>query len=102
MPVRRHTDPIQVELIWDAIRSANAARQTPDLTRITKYIQTVGNYSPTLIEGFVKNALKDKLILTTGKKQEGGIPSYKIVDQELGLAQRTGVFEMASTLRLFG
>nr|CAI5837498.1 unnamed protein product [Callosobruchus analis] len=62
MPVRRHTDPIQVKLIWDAIRSSNAACQIPDLARITKYIQTIGNYSPTLIESFVKNALKDKLI----------------------------------------
>nr|CAH7754918.1 unnamed protein product [Callosobruchus chinensis] len=83
MPVRRHTDPIQVKLIWDAIRSSNAARQIPDLARITKYIQTIGNYSPTLIESFLKNALKDKLIVTNGKKQEGAVSSYKIVDQEL-------------------
>ena len=63
MPIRRHSDPINVKRIWDAIRAANQARQVADVPRITKYLQNIDDCTQTQAELYIKQTLKDKLIV---------------------------------------
>lgn len=60
MTIRRQTDPINLKRIWNAIRTANQQKLSPDLTRISKYLQI--DYTPAQVELYIKQALADKLI----------------------------------------
>lgn len=59
MPIRRNCDPIYVQRIWDAIRQLKVA----DSQKIGKYLQNTTNCSPAEADLFIKQALKDKLIV---------------------------------------
>lgn len=63
MPVRRAADPISVQHIWDAIRSASNQRQTADLSRIVKYLQRVDNCTQTQAELYLQQTLDDGLVM---------------------------------------
>lgn len=76
MTIRRQTDPINLKRIWNAIRTANQQKLSPDLTRISKYLQI--DYTPAQVELYIKQALADKLIAPT----KGTYQSYKIPLQE--------------------
>ncbi|CAG9853703.1 unnamed protein product [Phyllotreta striolata] len=80
MTVRRHTDPINIKRIWNAIRQANHQKVSPDLARITKYLQSIFNYSPTQVELHLKQALDDKLIAPV--KSTNPNQTYKVPLQD--------------------
>lgn len=63
MPVRRAADPISVQHVWDAIRSANFQRQMADLPRIVKYLQKVDKCSQAQAQLYVQQTIQDGLIL---------------------------------------
>lgn len=59
MPIRRNCDPIYIQRIWDAIKQFKGA----DTQKIAKYVQNVTFCSPVQAETYIKQALKDKLIM---------------------------------------
>lgn len=63
MPVRRTADPISVQHVWDAIRFANCQRQMADIPRILKYLMKIDSCTAAQAELYVKQTLKDGLIL---------------------------------------
>lgn len=63
MPVRRAADPISVQHVWDAIRFSNCQRQMADLPRILKYLMKLGSCTAAEAELYVKQTLKDGLIV---------------------------------------
>lgn len=63
MPIRRHSDPINVKRIWDSIRSTTQAHQVADISKISKYLQQVDDCTPAQAELYIKQTLKDKLIM---------------------------------------
>lgn len=83
MPIRRHSDPINVKRIWDAIRSANQARQVADIPKISKYLQNIEDCTAAQAELYIKQTLKDKLITTIRKNTDYAHQSFKIVQQDL-------------------
>ncbi|KAJ8939177.1 hypothetical protein NQ318_017074 [Aromia moschata] len=83
MSVRRYSDPINVKRIWDAIRSANQARQVADIVRITKFLQNADDCTPAQAELYIKQTLKDKLIVPSKRNSDGTHQSYKIIQQDL-------------------
>uniref|UniRef100_A0A6P7GDG9 Zinc finger MYND domain-containing protein 11 n=1 Tax=Diabrotica virgifera virgifera TaxID=50390 RepID=A0A6P7GDG9_DIAVI len=81
MTTRRQTDPIQVVRIWDAIRTANHQRISADVTKITKYLQTLeSDYTSEKVDLYLKQALNDKLICPVKKGEPNN--TYKIPMQE--------------------
>ncbi|KAJ8913563.1 hypothetical protein NQ315_017114 [Exocentrus adspersus] len=83
MPIRRHSDPINVKRIWDAIRYANQSRQVADIPKISKYLQSVDGCTPAQAELYIKQTLKDGLIATIRKSVDYAHQSFKIVQQDL-------------------
>lgn len=69
MPVRRSADPICVQRVWDAIRSANHQRQVADYQRIIKYLQRVSQCTVSQAELYMKQCLDDELILYVTPKK---------------------------------
>lgn len=63
MPIRRSADPINVKRVWDAIRHSSLHQQSVDAQRIIKYLQNFGNCTPPQAELYIKQTLKDGLIL---------------------------------------
>lgn len=59
MPIRRNCDPVYVQKIWDAIKYSKVA----DFQKIVRYLQNYGNCTPALAELYIKQAIKDKLIV---------------------------------------
>lgn len=59
MPIRRNCDPVYVQRIWDAIRQSKVA----DTQKIVKHLQTTIKCSPAAAEVFIKQVVKDKLIV---------------------------------------
>lgn len=59
MPIRRNCDPIHVQRIWDAIRQSKGA----DTFKIVKHLQNTINCSAVQAELYIKQAIKDKLIV---------------------------------------
>ncbi|KAG5882338.1 hypothetical protein JTB14_037623 [Gonioctena quinquepunctata] len=82
MPIRRNTDPINVKHIWNAIKAANHSRSTADVAKITKFFQNIDDYTVTQVELYVKQAVKDKLIIPI-KKNDSGNQTYKVPTQEV-------------------
>ncbi|CAH0558220.1 unnamed protein product [Brassicogethes aeneus] len=83
MSTRRYADPVNVKRIWDSIRSSKQIQV--DYIRIIKYIQNDEECSPTHAELYVKQCLKDKLILLckgTGKLSDPQT-TFRITNQEL-------------------
>lgn len=63
MPIRRAADPISVQHVWDAIRSAVLQRQMADSKRIIKYLQRVDKCTYTQAELYIQQTLHDGLIV---------------------------------------
>ncbi|XP_056632307.1 zinc finger MYND domain-containing protein 11 isoform X1 [Diorhabda sublineata] len=83
MVIRRQTDPIHVKNVWNAIRTANYNRVSADVGKITKYLQSIDDYTPEQVELYIKQILSDKLIAPV-KKIDPSSPHqiYKIPIQD--------------------
>lgn len=88
MPIRRSTDPLPLQHVWDAIRCANFQKQMADYNRIIKYLQRF-NCTPTQAELYLKQCLDDGLVVSINKTTLKGaklgsqVESYKIPSQEV-------------------
>lgn len=83
MVIRRQTDPIHIKTIWNAIRTANHQKVPADVGKITKFMQSIDDYTPGHVELCIKQALNDKLIAPV-KKTDPSSPHkiYKIPIEE--------------------
>jgi hypothetical protein len=63
MPIRRAADPISVQHVWDAIRSAILQRQMADTKRIIKYLMRVDKCTYSQAELYIQQTLHDGLIM---------------------------------------
>lgn len=63
MPVRRYTDPNNVQYIWDGIKSAKHQHQAAELSNITKFLQSETNCTFLQAELYINQTLKDGLIV---------------------------------------
>ncbi|XP_063903277.1 zinc finger MYND domain-containing protein 11 isoform X2 [Zophobas morio] len=87
MPIRRAADPISVQHVWDAIRSAVLQRQMADSKRIIKYLQRVDKCTYAQAELYIQQTLHDGLIVALQKvtKTSKGdlVDSFRIPTQEV-------------------
>ncbi|EFA03764.2 zinc finger MYND domain-containing protein 11 isoform X2 [Tribolium castaneum] len=87
MPIRRAADPITVQHVWDAIRSAVLQRQMADSKRIIKYLQRVDNCTYAQAELYVQQTHQDGLIVALQKvtKTSKGdlVDSFRIPTHEV-------------------
>ncbi|KAF5303056.1 hypothetical protein FQR65_LT08385 [Abscondita terminalis] len=87
MPIRRSTDPLPLQHVWDAVRSANYQKQMADYNRIIRYLQRTGNCTVTQAELYLKQTLEDGLITTANKvkgaKLSSQVESYKIPNYDV-------------------
>ncbi|KAF5287743.1 hypothetical protein FQA39_LY15763 [Lamprigera yunnana] len=91
MPVRRSSDPVPLQHVWDAIRSANSQKQMADITRIIRYLQRFG-YTSAQAELHLKQSIEDNLVMilnkitVKGAKTGSQVESYKIPHHDLQVA----------------
>ncbi|XP_044267928.1 zinc finger MYND domain-containing protein 11 [Tribolium madens] len=87
MPIRRAADPISVQHVWDAIRSAVLQRQMADSKRIIKYLQRVETCTYPQAELHIQQTLQDGLIVALQKvtKTSKGdlVDSFRIPTHEV-------------------
>lgn len=63
MPVRRSTDPICLQHVWDAIRSTHHQRQVADYTRIIRYLQRVSECTLQQAELYLNQSIEDGFVM---------------------------------------
>ena len=66
MPIRRSADPLNVHIVWEAIKSINTKKQIADISRLAKFLQRVVDCTEIQAEMYINQVLADGLILLVG------------------------------------